>query len=71
MFVKTAHRDFPKEIFGEISLKQGEWMAFATTKDDMKLQLGFLCVVYRKTSFLLLQGLHSDFNTILSGHKLW
>ena len=38
MLVKTAHKDFPRELLGEAPLERGEWVGFSTTKDDVKLQ---------------------------------
>ena len=38
MLLKTAHKDFPRELLGEAPLEQSEWVGFSTTKDDVKLQ---------------------------------
>ena len=37
MLVKTAHKNLPRELLGETPLEQGKWVAFSTTKDEVKL----------------------------------
>ena len=38
MLVKTAHEDFPRQLIGEEPLQCGEWKAYTTSKDGVKLQ---------------------------------
>ena len=38
MLVKTAHRDFPRELLGQKDLERGEWTACTTEKNGIKLQ---------------------------------
>ena len=36
--VKIAHKDFFRELLGETSLEQDEWVGFSTTKDEVKFK---------------------------------
>ena len=38
MLVKTTHKDFPHQPLGEEPLQHGEWKAYTTNKDGVKLQ---------------------------------
>ena len=38
MLVKTAYKDFPHQLLGEELLPRGEWKAYTTNKDGVKLQ---------------------------------
>ena len=38
MLVKTAHKDFPRELLAESRLERGEWTSLTSEKDDVKLQ---------------------------------
>ena len=38
MLVKTAHKDFPRELLAESRLERGEWTNLTSEKDDVKLQ---------------------------------
>ena len=38
MLVKTAYKDFPHQLLGEEPLQRGEWKAYTTNKDGVKLQ---------------------------------
>ena len=38
MLVKTAHKDFPRQLLGEEPLQHGEWKGYTADKDGVKLQ---------------------------------
>ena len=42
MLVKTAHRDFLRDVLGEIDLERGEWTACSTEINGQKLQACWL-----------------------------
>ena len=37
MLVKTAHKNFPRQLLGNTHLQRGEWVAHTTEKDGIKL----------------------------------
>ena len=43
MLVKTAHKDFPRQLLGEEPLQHGEWKAYTADKDGVKLQACRFC----------------------------
>ena len=43
MLVKTTHKDFPRQLLGEEPLQCGEWKAYTTNKDGVKLQACRFC----------------------------
>ena len=38
MLVKTAHKNYPRELLNETELERGEWVAYAGTHDGINLQ---------------------------------
>ena len=38
MFVKTAHKGFPRDQSNEKDLSRGDWVAYHATIDDIVLQ---------------------------------
>ena len=38
MLVKTAHKNFPHQLLGNTTLQRGEWVAYTTDEDSIKLQ---------------------------------
>ena len=39
MLVKTAHKNYPKELLNETHLKRGDWSAFKTSQDGFPVQV--------------------------------
>lgn len=52
MLVKTKHKNFPRGLLGQNTLKRGQWVAYTATVDDNKTKqnMGML-----ETCILLLQ----------------
>ena len=38
MLVKTAHKQFPRQLLGEKNLERGDWVAYTATVDEVKVQ---------------------------------
>ena len=39
MFIKTAHKGFPRELLNQTDLSRGEWAAYAADVEGVKIQV--------------------------------
>ena len=55
MLVKTAHKDFPRELLSLNNLQRGEWNAITAEIDDVELQACHFLDLQLKDSYLHVQ----------------